>query len=43
MEEPVGAASAKVNAVRYLSGGRVEAAADPRGPAVAGVVSPDPP
>jgi gamma-glutamyltranspeptidase/glutathione hydrolase len=43
IQEPVSAASTKVNAVRYLPGGRVEAAADPRGPAVAGVVTPDPP
>jgi gamma-glutamyltranspeptidase/glutathione hydrolase len=35
-------ANTKVNAVRFFEGGRVEAAADPRGPAVAGVVTPDP-
>jgi gamma-glutamyltranspeptidase/glutathione hydrolase len=35
-------ANTKVNVVRFLEGGRVEAAADPRGPAVAGVVTPDP-
>jgi gamma-glutamyltranspeptidase len=34
--------TAKVHAVRRLADGRFEAAADPRGPGVAGVVDPLP-
>jgi gamma-glutamyltranspeptidase/glutathione hydrolase len=42
MEEPVSRRNAKVNVVRWLGDGKAEAAADPRGPAVAGVVQPLP-